>query len=187
MLIVNNKWRWFIPLLLLTDNLQASNLCLGFENSAIVATTPTADFIDNGDGTVTHHKTGLMWQRCSLGQTWDDGNCSGDALYYSWADALQHAKQNTFAGASDWRLPNKNELLSIVEYRCFAPAINSKIFPNTLVPNTLEGMYWSSTPNPNNSSRAWLITFYNGYVNGYLESYVYDSNFIRVRLVRDVQ
>jgi hypothetical protein len=32
-------------------------------------TTPTGDFIDNGDGTVTHNTLDLVWMRCSMGQT----------------------------------------------------------------------------------------------------------------------
>ena len=30
--------------------------------------TPTEDFTENGDGTVTHYKTGLIWKRCVEGR-----------------------------------------------------------------------------------------------------------------------
>ncbi|MBJ6938275.1 DUF1566 domain-containing protein, partial [Vibrio cholerae] len=95
-------------------------------NRATLATTPNTAFNDNGDGTVTHHTTGLIWQRCSLGQSWDGTDCTGEATTFTWEEALAAAAQHTFAGRNDWRLPNKNELVSIVEYRCYRPAINNQ-------------------------------------------------------------
>ncbi len=95
----------------------------------------------NGDGTVTDNTTGLMWMRCSLGQVWDGKTCGGKAATFTWADALKAAAGHEFAGYTDWRLPNKNELESIVEGRCFTPTINSSVFPAT--PSTY---FWSSSP-----------------------------------------
>lgn len=176
MLIINFHGALAIALsaLVLAANAQASSLCAGSENTAITATTPSADFTDNGDGTVTHHKTGLIWQRCSLGQSWDGTDCIGNATAFTWADALAAGAQNTLAGFSDWRLPNKNELASIVEYRCHGPAINNQQFPNT----PLE-WYWSSSPDAYCSICAWYVRFDDGGVNG-VDKY---SNY-RVRLVR---
>ncbi|HFG1779552.1 TPA: DUF1566 domain-containing protein [Vibrio cholerae] len=160
--------------LLLAANVQASSLCAGSENTAITATTPSADFSDNGDGTVTHHTTGLIWQRCSLGQGWDGTDCTGSATTFTWEQALAAAAQHSLGGFSDWRLPNKNELASIVEYRCYQPAVNSQQFPNTP-----SAWYWSSSPYAHNSNDAWSVYFDNGYVDNY------DKNgYYRVRLVR---
>ena len=119
-------------------------------------TTPTSDFTDNKDGTVTHKRTGLIWQRCSVGQTWTGSSCSGTASPYTYDAAL--ALTSTFAGHSDWRVPNANELLSIVEYGAYNPAINQTLFPNT--PNA---WYWSSSPVANYSDFAWIVDFYGGY------------------------
>ncbi|MBD1177075.1 DUF1566 domain-containing protein [Vibrio cholerae] len=160
--------------LLASGQIQASSLCAGSENTAITATTPSADFSDNGDGTVTHHTTGLIWQRCSLGQSWDGTDCTGSATIFTWAEALAAGAQHTMAGFSDWRLPNKNELASIVEYRCYQPAINNQQFPNTP-----SDWYWSSSPDAGNSGYAWDVGFADGGVgNGNKDS----SN--HVRLVR---
>jgi len=173
---INHHWprAWGLLVLLLAANVQASSLCAGGENTAITATTPSADFSDNGDGTVTHHKTGLIWQRCSLGQSWDGTDCTGSATAFNWQQALAAAAQHTMAGFSDWRLPNKNELASIVEYRCWSPAVNNQAFPNT--PST---DYWSSSPYAYSSYGAWYVSFSNGDV---------DRNFRRnhnhVRMVR---
>ncbi|MCO7069406.1 DUF1566 domain-containing protein [Vibrio cholerae] len=160
--------------LLASGQIQASSLCAGSENTAITATTPSADFSDNGDGTVTHHKTGLIWQRCSLGQSWDGTDCTGSATAFNWQQALAAATQHTLAGFSDWRLPNKNELASIVEYRCYQPAINHQQFPNTP-----SAWYWSSSPDAYNSDDAWYVYFNVGYVGSYDKS---DNG--HVRLVR---
>ncbi|ADH85184.1 DUF1566 domain-containing protein [Desulfurivibrio alkaliphilus] len=124
------------------------------ENSA-VTTTPTADFHDNEDGTVTHKPTGLVWMRCSLGQSWDSnaGICADTANSYNWQQALaaaQSLNSEGYAGQSDWRLPNKNELASIVEERCWSPAINFVIFPNTPAAG-----FWSSSPDAEPSSDGW--------------------------------
>ncbi len=177
MMIVNNKFLFFLVLLVLAGNAKALGLCAnGNENTAMVATTPAVDFIDNGDGTVTHHKTGLIWQRCSLGQIWDGSQCIGGGFAYSWFHALVVAKQNDFAGFNDWRLPNKNELASIVEYRCSNPAINSQQFPNTP-----SGSYWSSSPNALNNHKVWIASFSHAGIYGGAEYY----SRLYVRLVRD--
>ncbi|EOW9219497.1 TPA: DUF1566 domain-containing protein [Vibrio cholerae] len=176
MLTINHHWPrvWGLLVLLLAANVQASSLCAGGENTAIAASTPSADFSDNGDGTVTHHTTGLIWQRCSLGQSWDGTDCTGTATAYSWDEALAAATQDALAGFSDWRLPNKNELASIVEYRCRKPAINHQQFPNTP-----SAWYWSSSPYANSSYDAWIVNFHDGYV-----TYPNKNNNNHVRLVR---
>jgi len=176
MLTINHHWprAWVLLVLILGVNAHASSLCAGNENTAIAATTPSADFSDNGDGTVTHHTTGLIWQRCSLGQSWDGVNCTGEATVFSWPEALAAAVQHSLAGFSDWRLPNKNELASIVEYRCYQPAINNQQFPNTP-----SAWYWSSSPGANESGNAWDVSFDGGSVYSRNK---YDSS--HVRLVR---
>ena len=59
---------------------------------AAVNPTPTSDFLINGNGTVTHTATGLMWKQCNEGLT---GNAcaTGSASVLLWADALTAAKK----------------------------------------------------------------------------------------------
>ena len=121
-------------------NVQAANiLSCDNENTSITATT--THLTDNTDGTITDPETGLIWKKCSEGQTWSSaGNsCSGvaDTGSYNWAQALIRA-QEVNAGTegqsfsqTDWRLPNIKELASIVELRCFSPAINNTVFPRS--------------------------------------------------------
>ena len=135
--------------------LLALMLVLATPFALATPTTPTEDFTDNLDGTVTHRITGLTWMRCAMGMTWTGTTCTGTASTYTW-DAATKLTAN-FAGKSDWRLPSIAELNTIVEWGDFNPPINSAIFPNT--PNSL---FWSGSPSYFNyahySESAWAVT-----------------------------
>lgn len=132
------------------------------ENTAIPFSTPTSDFTLNPDGTATHHKTGLIWDRCVVGQTGED--CSGGSPNTTqWQGALQNVKAanlNNYKGHNDWRLPNVKELESIVETRCWDPSINTTVFPNT----TTERV-WSSTVFVASPTAAFAVIFGSGLVS----------------------
>jgi len=122
--------------------------------------------IDNGDQTISDQKTGLLWQKCSQGQSSND--CSGgSATYSNWTDALSYCEtqigtSGTFAGYSDWRLPNRNELESIVDVtKDTAPVIDTTIFPST---TSLP--YWTSTSLAQDPVGAWYAHFAFGMVVG---------------------
>jgi hypothetical protein len=154
------------------------------QNLAIPATTPTMDFTLHDNGTVTHAPTGLMWMRCSLGQTWTGATCTGTGNTYTWSNALNAAQtlnaSGGYAGHADWRLPNKNELASIVEERCVGPAINAAVFPGT----PSDGWFWSSSSSPDadDGYYAWSVSFYFGHV--YYLDRGYQGYSFWVRLVR---
>ena len=149
-------------------------------NNAIIASTATADFTINGDGTVTHKKTGLMWKRCSEGLSGND--CAiGTITRHSWQEALQLVKtinsNGGFAGYTDWRLPNVKELASIVERKCVSPAINTTIFPATA-----DGYYWSASSYADHPTRAWHVYFGDGNNDNFSKDLK-----LHVRLVRGGQ
>lgn len=146
-------------------------------NPGLEEATPSANFADNADGTVTDAKTGLTWKRCSEGQTWNGTTCTGSATPFAWDGALLGARNAGFAGLADWRLPNANELQAIVESCGYAPSINDTVFPATPALG-----FWSSTTSQANSANGWTIDFSSGAFNA--ES---KTNVNYVRLVRDGQ
>ena len=141
-------------LAVLLQNAHAT--CINGENTSIAVSTPTSSFSVLGDGTVLAPKTKLMWMRCLVGQTLSNGVCTGASSAFTWADALNAAKAQTFAGYNDWRLPSVKELLSIQEDRCYAPSLNADLFPIS-EPFTA----WSSTPSAVNLANyfdeAWTV------------------------------
>lgn len=125
--------------------------------STKVSATPST-YTDNGNGTITDSVTGLMWQQQddSVRRTWDDATtyCSGLAL----------------GDHSDWRLPTKDEALSILD-TSQSPAINMTYFTITHLKYDVtswnrEGTccdldYWSSTVSAVNHAPL-LVDFFNG-------------------------
>lgn len=127
-------------------------------------TTPNSDFEDAGSGTVRHIPTGLIWKRCAEGKTWDGTTCQGGVGSYDWEQALQRADAvnaggvSTWnAGRTDWRLPNINELTSIVEFACHTPSVNRTQFPGISSTG-----FWSSSPYSSWGGQAWGVHFDDG-------------------------
>lgn len=138
--------------ILCSDPVMATQTC----RSDLTAVTPTARFVNNGDGTITDSATELTWKRCSEGLSGDACE-NGPALTYTWPEALKLAASSTFAGQKEWRLPTVQELDSIVEYKCTMPAVNAEIFPATSISN-----YWSITPFAGYPNGSWNVNFNDG-------------------------
>lgn len=120
-------------------------------------------------------KTGLVWQRCSVGQAWTGGTCSGSAKEFNFSQA------QALAGGG-WRVPSKEELISLVDRQRLARvgigyasvAIDVDAFPAT--PSET---FWTSTPDADDSNYAWHVNFYDRNPSS---SYLYLK--LYVRLVR---
>ncbi len=116
--------------------------------------------------TVTDNLTGLMWTQ--------DANLP--AATKTWQAALDYVtSMNTGAGTygyTDWRLPNRKELESLVNAGQANPAtwLNSQGFSNVQ-----SNDYWSSTSYAYYTSHAWIVCMYDGYVGAYGKS---DSNYV---------
>jgi hypothetical protein len=132
-------------------------------------------YVDNGDGTVTDMQTGLMWEKLSR-----DGSIHDKENVYRWPDAFGvkvvglNALQ--FAGYTDWRVPNVNELYSLVKHDQYSPAVSSPAFHwNCIVGCTVltcsctytqSALYWTSTTEFEFPGRAaWIVNFHDGSVS----------------------
>ena len=93
-------------------------------------------FTDNKDGTITDNATGLMWVQSGYADanTFPFTPYTANGLWrkYTWQNAVFYCNQlndkthfppNGYLGYSDWRLPNINELRSIINYGNWRPAI----------------------------------------------------------------
>jgi len=117
-------------------------------------------FTDNGDGTISDAATGLMWVKDPIAAPGAPFNAA-----MNWANAITNCEALNFAGHTDWRLPNIKELMSIVDYENFNPAIDGTFFPNTH-----PTFYYSSTTVANYADYAWYVNFSGGFLSNYLKS-----------------
>lgn len=101
-----------------------------------------------GDLIVLDRATGLIWAA--------DGNAAGcnNGAQDTWVNSISYANALTFAGFTDWRLPNVQELNSLVDYFAGSPTINTSFFPNTKT-----GAYWTGTTYMPNTLVAWQVGF----------------------------
>jgi hypothetical protein len=135
--------------------------------------TTQLSYTDNGNGTVTDNRTGLMWKKCSEPDTTTD--CSGTPNTYNWTNAISQCENLNYAGYTDWRLPNMKELFSLLKYQgSSGPYIDTTYFPNTL-----HSYYWTSTTYLPSPTSAMGVDFSDGHVY-----YIYKTNNFRVRCVR---
>jgi hypothetical protein len=144
---------------------------------------------DNGDGTVTDVKTRLQWMRCAIGQNWNGSTCVGSASEHAWEDARQ--LRSNLAGHSDWRLPTREELRSLVYCSSGQPATWNEsgnscagTYQNPTIvaeafPNTAAWFFWSGSPYAGDSVSAWYVGFDDG-----ADSWIDRSYADHVRLVR---
>ncbi len=119
---------------------------------------PNPRFTDNGNGTVTDNLTELIWLK--------NANCFNTQ---QWAAALTSANTlaNGACGLNDgsaveqWRLPNRKELMSLVD--------RSKSYPALLADHPFTSLqsygYWTSSTGKGGTSSARLVNMGTGVDN----------------------
>ncbi len=108
---------------------------------------------------VTDNLTGLMWVKAP------------DSTLRTWQAALDYADGLTLCGHTDWRLPNMNELESLVhaeytkETTCGGACATNAAWLNTQgFSNVKASFYWSSTTYAGNTALAWIVLMSDGNV-----------------------
>ena len=111
---------------------------------------PSPRFQVNGD-CVTDSLTGLMWARSA--------NLPNGPR--TWYQAVDDCNNLNLCGYTDWRLPNVNELESLIN----ANEPNSATWLNGQgFTNVQASYYWSSTSDADGTAYAWVVGMWNGYV-----------------------
>ncbi|MBX9867950.1 MAG: DUF1566 domain-containing protein [Burkholderiales bacterium] len=130
---------------------------------------PTTSFVADSSGQcLTDQLTGLMWAKNSslLGTgSWGASTSPGTAQYkVAQMNSMSSAKGYHLCGYGDWRLPNINELASLINYKdTTSPAswLNTNGFSNVVQAYR----FWSSSTDASNTDRAWVVLFNFGPVN----------------------
>jgi len=91
--------------------------------------------------------TGLMWAR--------NANLGGSK---SWSSAIDYCEALDYGGHTDWRLPNRRELMSLVSDGAFNPPLLADHPFN----NVVGSFYWTGTSCFFDSTSAWIVSLYNG-------------------------
>jgi len=113
------------------------------------------EFLDNGDETITDTVTGLMWQKATHATTLD------------WEGAMLSCEARIFPGTdvyTDWRLPSRSELHSIVLYGQ-SPAIDA-----LFTVGAESDYYWTSTTYVKDAKMAWCVNFKTGIIEAKLKT-----------------
>ena len=120
---------------------------------------PDPRFANNGDRIMTDRLTGLAWSK--------DATPVGG--YLTWTQALDSIKalnRRNYLGHDDWRLPNVNELKSLVNRQPdLAAWLNSLGFHGVQ-----KDYYWTSSTYAAHAGSAWSVGMYSGIVAGHAKA-----------------
>ncbi|MEM6911408.1 MAG: DUF1566 domain-containing protein [Verrucomicrobiota bacterium] len=150
---------------------------LSGQDAAYAVSPPS--YQDNGDGTVTDRRTGLIWQQVP------------PLAFYSWSEAQSYAENLVLAGESDWRLPTIKELFSLADYNGSSragierPYLDESVFTihdplsvtNFFPASTggtkraIDGQFWSSTHYVGRTINDDSATFGFNFIDGRLKGY----------------
>ena len=145
-------------------------MCVSGEKYGEVSAETYSTVTENGDEMILDSSTNLFWQKDPVKKA-------------TWKEALDYCESLDYAGHNDWRLPNKNELLSLVDYSKLEEAEEEPVDEPELRAETEEedevgaissfpgmtpDLFWTSTPAPVDYL-VWLIHMQYGLVGPYGE------------------
>jgi hypothetical protein len=128
--------QFYTRILLTQKNILATGLFV-FLGLIVIPAIASDRFVNNGDGTVTDTKTGLMWA------TTDNGT------HINWTDAHSYCQSYSGGGHTDWRMPTLAELKTLYD-----PVIqNNRGYHITSFVDTTAESCWASESRENEAAR----------------------------------
>lgn len=124
---------------------------------------PNPRFVADASGNcITDNLTGLMWVK--------DLSTVNNGSPLTWDNALAVAGSGTWCGYSDWRMPNINELRSLVNYAYASPANWLMYGSGDYYTRACSGacfayvpaVGWTSSSLANDTTFAWVVIMSNG-------------------------
>lgn len=147
------------------DGLATKERMVKSEKNRKAAAVIAARFAFIG-GEVTDKKTGLIWRRCAEGMVYRGGICTGTASEFNHKEALQHAAAQASSTGKSWRVPEKDELASIIEISRYRPSIDPAAFAASP-----SHFFWSAASPTGAAVSGWVTVFSDGsVVNGELST-----------------
>ena len=148
---------------------------------------PAPRFTDQGNGTMLDGLTGLVWLK--NGKCTDPVGGITNTAGVNWSNALtwSNALASGSCGLADgspagaWRLPNRNELLSLVDHQQtnVATWLNSQGFSNVQSASTYD--YWSANSYNGSAASKWWVNL--GLNAGVRSSYIAASTFANMYIL----
>jgi len=116
----------------------------------------------NNDQTVTDTRTGLTWLR-QVPQT-----------LLNWTSAISWCESLTYANHTDWRLPQKETMRSLIDYSRTEPSVDTTIFFDMM-----PGIFWTSSADEDVQNQVWTYNLQTG--NNELTLQSQTASFLAVR------
>lgn len=112
-------------------------------------------FVDNLNGTITDTCTGQMWSQ----------NASESKMNHS--SAKNYCQNLSLAEYTDWRLPTRQEITTLIDYHKYYPATQTN-----LIEDYLSDWFWIQDKTFNQKN-AWAVYFFYGasYIRGFTKIY----------------
>ncbi len=128
---------------------------------------PSPRLVDNNNESVTDRLTGLMWPLDA--NLMLDRNPEFDTTdfvdgHVPWITALEYVallNNENYLGYNDWRLPNRNEMHSLIDYGRDDPSL-PEYHPFINCFGAGYHTFWTSTTIDNEDNEAWIINTFIG-------------------------
>ena len=164
----------------LTDQSNTTFSCVKDNVTGLIwEAKQTATGLHNRDDVYTWFNTDVANNGQGIGTESANSSCEGKAKNFCNTQAYA-ARVNiaSLCAATNWRLPSRKELHSLISYDRINPAIDTTYFTNTA-----NDRYWSSSPaGGGGNAGAWYVTFANGDASVFSK-----GSKLLVRLVRSGQ